>query len=225
MARWHSQAPVVVPRPPLQPAGIEVLAGANGAGKSSVGGERFRREGGDYFNPDEVTRRIRARHPGLSEATANSAAWLQGRRLLERAIAQRLDFAFETTLGGRTIAALLEHAAVTGLEVRMWFVGLDSPERHIARVKARVGKGGHDIPEEKIRERYEGSRENLLRLLPHLTELRLFDNSAEADPTAGHRPEPLLVLHVVRGAIMQACPLPHVPTWAKPIVAAVMRTR
>ncbi len=204
-------------------ARVFVLAGTNGAGKSSLAGEMFRRAGADYFNPDEATRRIREAQPRIPEAEANSAAWQMGKRLLERAIAQRADFAFETTLGGRTITSLLERARDEGLEVRLWFVGLDSPERHLARVRARVAHGGHDIPEVKIRERYEASRRNLIRLLPHLTELRLFDNSVEGDPVKGRPPRPLLVLHVTGGAITAMCPPAKVPAWAKPIVAAAMR--
>ena len=142
----------------------------------------FRRAGADYFNPDEATARILAANPDISNADANSAAWHQGKRLLERAIAERLDFAFETTLGGHTISALLHEALAAGIEVRMWFVGLSSPELHIARVRVRVARGGHDIPEEKIRERYDRSRINLIELMPRLTELRLFDNSFDADP-------------------------------------------
>ncbi len=200
-----------------------VLAGTNGAGKSSVAGEAFRRLGADYFNPDEAARRIREAQPGLSQAEANSAAWLTGKRLLEQAIAGRLVFAFETTLGGRTITSLLERAADDGCEVWMWFVGLDNPERHITRVKARVALGGHDIHETKIRERYEASRRNLIRLLPRLTELRLFDNSVEGDPARGKSPKPLLVLHMTEGAITSMCPPAKVPLWAKPIVAAALR--
>jgi predicted ABC-type ATPase len=164
-----------------------VLAGTNGAGKSSVAGAMFRQAGADYFNPDEATARILAANPDISTADANSAAWHQGKRLLERAIAERLDFAFETTLGGHTISALLHEALAAGIEVRMWFVGLSSPELHMARVRSRVARGGHDIPEEKIRERYDRSRINLIELMPRLTELRVFDNSFDADPHAGRR--------------------------------------
>lgn len=102
---------------------IYVLAGTNGAGKSSVAGATLRRAGSDYCNPDEATARILATNPEMATTAANSAARHQGRRLLERAIAERLDFAFETTLGGRTITALLSNAAAAGIEVRIWFVG------------------------------------------------------------------------------------------------------
>jgi predicted ABC-type ATPase len=143
-------------------------------------------------------------------------------RLLERAIAERCDFAFETTLGGKTITGLLERALSSGIEVRVWYVGLDTPERHIARVRARVARGGHDIPEARVRDRFDTSRLNLIRLLPRLTELVVYDNSAEADPRTGAVPEPLLVVRRVRGKITASCPLPLTPGWAKPILAAAM---
>lgn len=204
------------------PACVYVLAGTNGAGKSSVGGAAIREKGADYFNPDEATQRIRSSNPHISERDANIAAWQEGKRLLEETVAKRFVFAIETTLGGETITALLLQALAEGLEVRMWYVALATPELHIARVRARVARGGHDIPENKIRERYERSRVNLIRLLPQLTELRAFDNSAETDPAAGSAPTPLLVLHMVNGTIVAMCDPPRVPEWAKPIVAAAM---
>ena len=215
--------PVGTPR--ARQSSIYVLAGVNGAGKSSVGGATLRRNGADYFNPDEATRRILAVNAGASLEEANSAAWLEGRRLLERAIAERLDFAFETTLGGNTIARLLETALAAGVEVRVWFVGLSSPELHIARVRERVAAGGHDIPEAKIRERFDASRLNLIRLLPKLTELRVYDNSAEGDPKRGKVPRPRLIVHVIQGAVRERCALEDVPDWAKPIVLAAVRLR
>jgi len=201
---------------------IYVLAGTNGAGKSSVVGAAIRAKGADYFNPDEATRRIRSANPHISERDANIAAWHEGKRLLEEAIAKRLVFAIETTLGGDTMTSLLRRALADGIEVRMWYVALATPELHIARVRARVAKGGHDIPGNTIRQRYQRSRVNLIRLLPQLTEVRVFDNSVEADPDAGAAPAPLLVLHMVNGTIAATCGLSRVPEWAKPIVAAVL---
>jgi predicted ABC-type ATPase len=202
---------------------IYVLAGTNGAGKSSIGGAMLLQEGVEYFNPDEAAKRIRFRNSRITQEEANSAAWHQGRRLLERAIAERLNFAFETTLGGRTIAALLESAPSVGVEVRIWYVGLNTPELHIARVRSRVAKGGHDIPDAQIRERYDRSRLNLIRLMPKVTELRVYDNSREADPYSGVAPEPKLILHLAHGKIMRMCDLADIPEWAKPILAVVLR--
>ena len=64
---------------------------------------------------------------------------------------------------------------------------------------------------------------NLVSLLPVLTELRVYDNSADADPAAGHAPRPVLVLHVKCGEIVGPPDLSSTPQWAKPIVAAALK--
>ncbi len=200
-----------------------VLAGPNGGGKSSIGGSYLRSLGSDYYNPDEATRQALLKDPFLEPEKANSLAWLQGKRLLERAISEGLNFAFETTLGGNTIPALLKSATEAGLAVRIWFVALSDAERHIARVKARVRQGGHDIPEDKIRARYDKSRSNLVDLLPVLSELRLFDNSFDGEPAAGIRPRIMPILHLKNGRIVELSPLTEVPSWAKPIVLQAIK--
>lgn len=202
---------------------IYVLAGTNGAGKSSLAGATFVAKGTEYFNPDEAASLILSANPEITQPEANSAAWHQGKRLLERAIAERLSFAFETTLGGQTITALLDSALSAGAEVRVWYVGLRSAELHIARVRARAAKGSHDIPEARIHERYDRSRLNLIHLMPKLTELRVYDNSEEADLDAGVSPEPKLLLHIARGKIMSCCDLAATPAWAKPILGAALK--
>ena len=208
--------------PPARPSRIYVIAGVNGAGKSSIGGAAFRSFGGDYYNPDEAGRELMAANPGLDQTEANIAAWRQGSELLRQAIAGRLDFAFETTLGGNTIPRLLAEAAAQGIGIYVWYAGLSSPELHIRRVRSRVRMGGHDVPEDVIRRRYERSRLNLIALLPLLAALRVYDNSAEADPAAGATPAPMLVLHIERGKILNPDDLPRAPDWAKPIVAAAL---
>jgi len=204
---------------------IYVLAGTNGAGKSSVAGAMFLAKGTDYFNPDEAAHKILAANPGITQAEANSIAWHEGKRLLERAIAEGLNFAFETTLGGHTITALLDSALSAGLQVRVWYVGLRDVELHIARVQARVARGGHAIPEANIRDRFDRSRLNLIQLMPKLTELRVYDNSGEADPEEGATPEPMLLLHMVDGNVVNSCDLTTTPAWAKPIMAAAMKSQ
>lgn len=202
---------------------IYVIAGVNGTGKSSIAGAVFRNHGTDYYNPDEAARALKVGNPGLDQTQVNSAAWHRGRDLLERAIAGGLDFAFETTLGASTIPRLLIDAARQGIAVHVWYAGLATPELHIARVKARVARGGHDIPEQAIRRRFEHSRLNLIQMLPVLAAMRVYDNSFEADPASGKTPAPVLVLHMEQGRILNPQDLPHVPDWAKPIAAAAMK--
>jgi predicted ABC-type ATPase len=202
---------------------IYVLAGVNGAGKSSIGGAMFRAQNADYYNPDEAARRILSLHRHLDPPTANAHAWELGRALLEKAIAQNLDFALETTLGGKTITGLLASAAAAGIETFVWYAGLASVDLHLARVRSRVQHGGHDIPEADIRRRWDLSRENLIRLLPLLAELRMFDNSRDGDPAEGIAPAPVLVLEMARGKIVGPKNLKLTPGWAKPVVAAALK--
>jgi predicted ABC-type ATPase len=201
---------------------ITVLAGTNGAGKSSIAGARLREAGGAYFNPDEETQRVLTANPGMALGEANGLAWQESVRRLRMAIETRTHYAFETTLGGHTVAALLLEAAAVGMELFVWYCGLDSPERHLARVRARVSKGGHDIPEQKIRERYQASRQNLVHLIPRVTTLRVYDNSMEADPANGLPPSPRLVLELARGNVAFPATTEAIavtPAWAQPIVA------
>jgi predicted ABC-type ATPase len=211
---------MAAPNPPC----IYVLAGPNGGGKSSIMGAMMLQAGADYFNPD-LEARIQSEQIGISREEANSIAWRRGRDLLQRVIRERKTFAFETTLGGKTITSSLQEALSAGLEVRIWYVCLATPELHIERVRSRVAQGGHTIPEDRIRARFDRSRKNLVRLLPKVTELRIFDNSIEADPRSGKKPRPKLILHLRKGLIVSVCDPTETPEWAKPIVAAAMRLR
>ena len=150
---------------------ILVLAGVNGAGKSSVGGTALRSKGLDWFNPDTFTRELQ-RDQGLTLAEANAAAWEEGRRRLQQAIDTGSPHAFETTLGGRTITDMLARATQTH-DVIVWYCGLASLDLHLQRVRERVQSGGHDIDQDKIADRYIASPLNLLRLMPRLSGLRI----------------------------------------------------
>ncbi len=202
---------------------IYVLAGVNGAGKSSIGEGIFNREGSDVFNPDTIAVKIRGLHPDISQAIANGHAWQIGRSLLEEAIGEGRDYRFETTLGGETIPRLLREAVEAGHRLHVWYCGLESPELHLQRVRARVGKGGHDIPEGKIRERWDASRKNLIRLLPLIDHVRVYDNSIEADPVAGLAPRPVLWLEMRGGRITAPDDLTGAPDWVQPVIAAGLR--
>lgn len=199
---------------------IAVIAGTNGAGKSSIGGARLEAARTPFHNPDAETQVLIKANPAMTSAEANALAWRIGKERLEAAIVDRQSFNFETTLGGRTIARLLVKAHDAGLRVRVWYCGLNSVELHIARVRLRVRYGGHDIPEAKIRERYDGSRSNLCAILPSVDELVLYDNSTEGDPHQGAPPQPIRLLHYRDGTILHlASPMPD---WAKPIAAVAL---
>lgn len=204
---------------------IFVLAGVNGAGKSSVGGDSLRRNGKAWFNPDDYARDLLATS-GCTPVEANAEAWQEGMRRLVSAIENGHNHAFETTLGGTTVAATLRKAVVSH-DVMMWFCGLDSPEHHIARVRFRVDQGGHNIPEAKIRERYIASVANLIALLPQLARLQVYDNNIDAVP-GQPMPNPRLLLQTERNRIVfpvNVQALKQVPDWAKPILETALSRR
>ncbi|MEN5060217.1 AAA family ATPase [Luteimonas sp. TWI1416] len=201
-----------------------VLAGVNGAGKSSIGGHLLIDAGLSWFNPDEFARALAAA-TRCSQREVNAEAWQEGMRRLDAAVAAGRDHAFETTLGGNTVPAKIAQAARTH-DVLMWFCGLSSVDQHIARVRARVAAGGHDIPEADIRARWHRSRENLIVLMPHLAHLQVYDNSVEV--ARGRAvPDPRRVLEMVAGRLVHPAPddfgvLRATPGWAQPLVEAAL---
>lgn len=202
---------------------IVVAAGTNGAGKSVIAGEFLAaRADGVYFNPDLVAKALVERD-GLTLGDANARAWTVGFDLLNRSIELNQDFSFETTLGGNSMTQALLRAAASGLEIFIFYVGLDSPQRHIARVAARVSRGGHPIPSAKVRERYPKSLANLIKLLSCASEVRIYDNSHESEDGT---PRPRLVLSMSQRRLVKP-PLEQLvstaPQWAKPVVAAAIR--
>lgn len=202
---------------------LYVLAGVNGAGKSSIGGYLLTRAGLSWFNPDTFARELMAA-VGCDLESATAHAWTESVRRLDEAVAQGQSHAFETTLGGQVTAKI--QAATRTHDVIVWFCGLDSPERHLDRVRARVAEGGHDIPESKIRERYPQAQRNLIALMPHLSHLRVYDNSVEAasgDPV----PDPVLVMELEQGRLVHPpaddrTALERTPEWAKALVEAAL---
>lgn len=202
---------------------LYVLAGVNGGGKSSMGGRTLREAGADWFNPDDWSRQLQA--AGRAREQADGEAWQEGQRRLKAAIGAGESFAFETTLGGRSVTASLIDATNTH-DVLVWYVGLDSVEGHIGRVHLRVARGGHSIPERRIRERYVSAMANLVRLVPHVQAIQVFDNStaiAEGEPL---RP-PRMIASIVAGRLRwpHAEALGGVPRWAAPVVEAGLRLR
>ena len=203
---------------------LYVLAGVNGAGKSSIGGFLLTREGLSWFNPDTFARDLMGA-TGCDLESANVHAWAESVRRLDEAVAQGQSYAFETTLGGHMVAAKIQAATRTH-DVIIWFCGLDSPERHLDRVRARVSQGGHDIPEAKIRARYPRAQRTLIALMPHVAHLRVYDNSVEAatgDPVS----DPVLLMELAQGRLVQPSAndrtaLERTPEWAKALVEAAL---
>ena len=155
---------------------VIVIAGPNGAGKSTLAPALLRDTFGilEFVNADTIAE-------GLSAFAPEDASFDAGRvmlgRLHELAAAGR-DFAFETTLASRFYAGWLEELKTHEYRVSLVFLWLPHVELAIERVQTRVRLGGHSIPEETIRKRFERGIKNLFELyIPVADAWRVFDAS------------------------------------------------
>ena len=197
---------------------ITVIAGVNGSGKSSIIGSSLRACGAEYFNPDEKAQELLSEDPQISTAEANGLAWKTGIEMLSRAIEDGSDYVFETTLGGNSIPEKLHEAADKGQGLNIIFCGLSSPEKHLERVASRVANGGHNIPEEKIRDRWIKSISNMAILIPRCNGIKVYDNSNDL---IDGKPNPILLFSMHNGTFKNG-PIENMPSWAKPLATAAI---
>jgi predicted ABC-type ATPase len=137
---------------------VVVLGGVNGAGKTTSSRRLLAEQLSvlSFVNADEIAR-------GLSAFAVETMAMAAGRILLQRVkelARDRADFAFETTLAGRTYLSFLKELKAIGYAVEIHYFWLRSADLAVERVRKRVSSGGHGIPEPTIRQRYERSVAN-----------------------------------------------------------------
>jgi predicted ABC-type ATPase len=133
-----------------------IVAGPNGSGKSSAYEDAGVEDIGRsvwIINPDLLAARIRDVE-GLELVAANLEAVRRIEAWLETSIAAHQTVGVETVLSTAKYRRLVDKAKQLGFEIWFIYVLLDSPERNVARVRLRVKKGGHAVPEDKILERY-----------------------------------------------------------------------
>ena len=156
---------------------VVVIAGPNGSGKSTAAPALLRDYLGitEFVNADVIAQ-------GLSGFGSENVALQAGRIMLDRLkelAAEEADFAFETTLASRTFAARLKGLQQSGYRAHLLFLWLPSSEMAVARVASRVQRGGHDVPKEIVRRRYEAGLRNFFRLYRPLVDAwRMYDNSS-----------------------------------------------
>ena len=160
---------------------VIALAGPNGAGKSTVGPGLLRGalRVTEFVNADVIAQGLSAFNP---DAVAIAAGRVMRARLRELA-GRRADFAFESTLAGRTHAAWIRSLLRAGYDFHLVFLWLPSPELAVERVRSRVELGGHAVPEETVRRRYAAGLSNFFRVYrPLATTWRLYDSSRATGP-------------------------------------------
>ena len=145
---------------PLAQPTIYLIAGCNGAGKTTFAKEFLPKEVKclRFLNADEIASGLSPFNPG---ASAVKAARLLLQEVHEN-IRRKRTFAMETTLSGKSYIRLFRHARQLGYEIELHYLWLSSPTQAIARVRQRVRQGGHNVPAADIRRRFKRSLVHLL---------------------------------------------------------------
>jgi predicted ABC-type ATPase len=175
-----------VPLGVLQDAALQtdrvliVLAGPNGAGKSTFFEVFLASTGIHFVNADLIARTMDQINPAAVAYEAAGVADAERRRLIAEGTSFCMETVFSDPVGDKR--QFLQEARNAGYTVFLVFIGIDSPELSIGRIIQRVEDGGHDVPDEKIRERFPRTLANLRQAVEFVDYAYLFDNSSYDEP-------------------------------------------
>ena len=170
---------------------VYIIAGPNGAGKTTFARKFLPKyaQCTNFVNADLIAQ-------GISPLAPEAAAFRAGRLVLEEITAfvnRQEDFAFESTLSGKSYLRVLRDLKNDGYSIQIFFLWVPTPDVSISRVQDRVSRGGHNVPEPDLRRRFDRSIRNFLQHYRQIADSwMLFDNSLDA---------PILVADQARGKI------------------------
>ena len=146
-----------------------IIGGVNGVGKSSFTGvlKEQTTDLGVIIDVDKITAELGGDLLIGGKASINK---------IDDCIAKRISFTQETTLSGRRIENTAKKVKDLGYHVRLFYVGLDTVEESLERIKNRVKRGGHDIPNDNVAKRFQGRWEAVSKVLPYCDEAEFYDN-------------------------------------------------
>ena len=155
---------------------LYIIAGPNGAGKTTASYTLLPNMLNciNFVNADEIAR-------GLSPFSPNTVDVQAARIMIQRIdelLTQKADFAIETTLATRSYVQMVKRAQTIGYKVHLLFFCLESPEQAIQRVAQRVSEGGHNVPADVIRRRFQLGISNLVNLfIPICDSVHVWNNT------------------------------------------------
>lgn len=156
---------------------VYIIAGPNGAGKTTFAREFLPNYADcrNFVNADLIAQ-------GVSPFSPEAAAFRAGRLMLEEInllMRRGVDFGFETTLSGRSHLNLIRRLKQRGYATHFFYLWVPSVDLALSRIRERVSRGGHDVPEAVVRRRFDRSVRNFLIQYRSLADSWiLYDNSA-----------------------------------------------
>ncbi|MDO9572499.1 MAG: zeta toxin family protein [Candidatus Omnitrophota bacterium] len=159
---------------------VYIIAGPNGSGKTTFANEFLPEYAKcpNFVNADLIAK-------GLSPFYPRAAAIKAGRLVLEqiRSLAEKnVDFAFETTLSGKSYVRLIEALKNKGYTINLFFLWIPNADFALGRIKDRVASGGHDVPAVDVKRRFNRGIYNFFKYYKPLSDTWLLFNNADAIP-------------------------------------------
>jgi len=189
---------------------LHILAGPNGAGKSSLYEATIRRlTNAEFVNADRMAREALGKHATTLEEAQLGQRLANDRR--DDLMAARASFVTETTFSHVSKLELIQNARRLGYNVVTYHLGLDSADLAVARVAERSANGGHPVPEDRIRKRYDRNRALIRQAVLMSDGGLVFDNSVLGRP-------PRRLITFVDGALHLLSR--DLPRWVEEVYAA-----
>ena len=159
---------------------VYIIAGPNGSGKTTFAKEYLPdyAKCQNFVNADLIAQ-------GLSPFSPRSAAIRAGRLVLEqihRLADKGVDFAFETTLSGKSYLPFLDELKKKGYAISIFFLWIPNPELAVDRIKDRVAAGGHDVPAIDVKRRFHRGLYNFVNYYKPLADTWFLFDNADALP-------------------------------------------
>ncbi|KZY30376.1 MULTISPECIES: AAA family ATPase [unclassified Oleiphilus] len=179
-----------------------LLAGGNGAGKSTFYRTQLQPRDLPFVNADNIARQV---FPDAPEAHSYQAAAI-AERLRNELLEEGRSFCFETVFSHPSKIDFVGKAKAHGYEVIIVFVHLSTPELNKARIQQRIEEGGHAVPEDKVVSRIPRTMQNIKTALVLADKAYLLDNSDYLKPFD-------LVAQITQGLVTKKANT--LPDWAR----------
>ena len=184
-----------------------ILAGGNGAGKSTFYRNRLEPLGLPFVNADIIAREL---FPDSPERHSYQAARI-AEELRNGLLSERRSFCYETVFSHPSKIDFVARAKAMGYQITLVFIHLRSPSLNLARIAQRVEEGGHNVPDDKARGRIPLLLANIQTAIALCDHVRALDNSSVDNPF-----EPVFTLREGRLELQQ----PELPHWAAYLLQA-----
>ncbi len=160
-----------------------IFAGPNGSGKSTIIEYFLSNNDLIYLNADYCARA----DPEIAKMQDGQEKSIRAQKktenLLKGMIEEGLSFAWETVFSHESRLEIMKFSKQKGYRIHLIYITTKHPDINVARVHDRFLQGGHDVPEDKIRGRYERSVSFLPQMILIADEVLVYDNSYEkTDP-------------------------------------------